>query len=202
LSHKNKPHAFLYLAASHPLLEIVTQGILDGDRNRGVWVNSRLSFSRFVGDIVCRSRRHGPDARSSRADRSGRAAVKKKSGSQILAQLLASGQLKAIAPLANREGCVNTIATLIGEIERAAKSPVELVRYWDRIADLDSGSAGLKRGKAGAVLRSEFEVPSRQIDFDQEVTSSTRPTVACWTSTSLPKPMRINCGRSQCLTAM
>src|SRR5689334_4469497 len=28
---------FLYLAASHPLLEVVTEGILDGDKNRGLW---------------------------------------------------------------------------------------------------------------------------------------------------------------------
>src|SRR5690349_13169542 len=33
----NQSHKFLYLAASRPLLEIVTDGILDGTRNRGVW---------------------------------------------------------------------------------------------------------------------------------------------------------------------
>jgi hypothetical protein len=32
-----RPDAFIYLAASYPLLEQVTQQILDGNRNRGVW---------------------------------------------------------------------------------------------------------------------------------------------------------------------
>ena len=32
-----KSDRFLYLAASHPLLELVTQGILDGFQNRGLW---------------------------------------------------------------------------------------------------------------------------------------------------------------------
>ena len=37
LASKGQVNKFLYLAASHPLLEIVTQGILDGEKNRGVW---------------------------------------------------------------------------------------------------------------------------------------------------------------------
>ena len=37
LVSQNKANAFLYLAASHPLLEIATQGVLDGENNRGVW---------------------------------------------------------------------------------------------------------------------------------------------------------------------
>jgi len=34
---KKHTGSFLYLTASHPLLEIVTQGILDGGKNRGLW---------------------------------------------------------------------------------------------------------------------------------------------------------------------
>jgi hypothetical protein len=30
-------HKFLYLAASHPLLELVTERLLDGAKARGVW---------------------------------------------------------------------------------------------------------------------------------------------------------------------
>jgi len=33
----NQSDKFLYLAASHPLLELVSEGILDGRKNRGVW---------------------------------------------------------------------------------------------------------------------------------------------------------------------
>src|SRR4029450_1593340 len=46
--------------------------------------------------------------------------------SQILKQLASQGKLKAIAPLAQSDGCVNTLATLIGEIQRAGKTPAEL----------------------------------------------------------------------------
>src|SRR5690348_14874884 len=34
---ENQRHKFLYRAASRPLLEIVTDGILDGTENHGVW---------------------------------------------------------------------------------------------------------------------------------------------------------------------
>ena len=34
---QGKSDQFLYLAASHPLLEIVTEGILDGNTIQGVW---------------------------------------------------------------------------------------------------------------------------------------------------------------------
>src|SRR6266849_7162391 len=128
LVSQNKANSFLYLAASHPLLEIVTQGILDGENNRGVW--GELPVFLFRG-LVRR-------ILSTAVDESGRTLtprvpidqdelpLKRSLISQILAGLTRTGQLKAIAPLANREGCVNTIATLIGEIERAAKSPAEV----------------------------------------------------------------------------
>ncbi len=78
--------------------------------------------------------------------------------SQILTRLLAANRLKALAPLASREGCVNTIATLIGEIERAAKSPAEMAeiiaaRARDLAPESDATTGGL----------------ARQIDFDKEV---------------------------------
>ncbi len=63
--------------------------------------------------------------------------------SQILSRLTASGQLKAIGPLSSREGCVNTIATLIGEIERAAKTPAEVAEIIAaRTSDLSAGENG------------------------------------------------------------
>ncbi|HTG85551.1 MAG TPA: PD-(D/E)XK nuclease family protein, partial [Pyrinomonadaceae bacterium] len=46
--------------------------------------------------------------------------------SQILMRLLAQGKLQAMAPLALREGCVNTVSTLLGELQRAARTPAEL----------------------------------------------------------------------------
>ena len=81
--------------------------------------------------------------------------------SQILARLMATGQLKAIGPLANREGCVNTIATLLGEIERSAKSPTEVAEIIAaRTSDLAPETASRGRSERGL---------HTQNDFDQEV---------------------------------
>lgn len=168
LISQNKPDAFLYLAASHPLLEIVSQGILDGDRNHGVWGELPVYLFRgFVRRILSAA---VDDAGHSLAPRVSidqeELPLKRSLVSRILARLLANGQLRAIAPLANREGCVNTIATLIGEIERAAKSPAELrAIIEERGKDLDGDTKGNEArsdNKAAGLL-------SRQIDFDREV---------------------------------
>jgi len=160
LVSRNKANSFLYLAASHPLLEIVTQGILDGENNRGVW--GELPVYLFRG-LVRR-------ILSMAVDESGRTLtprvpidrdelpLKRSLISQILARLTATGQLKAIAPLASREGCINTIATLIGEIERAAKSPAEVTEIIAaRTHDLAPQTNAIRRGV------------HTQIDFDKEV---------------------------------
>ncbi|HSS19678.1 MAG TPA: PD-(D/E)XK nuclease family protein [Pyrinomonadaceae bacterium] len=125
---RGEPERFLYLAASHPLLELITQGMLDGAQNRGVW--GELPVYLFRG-FVRRLLATGVDGDGNRL--SPRVPIdqeelplKRSLISQILASLTETGALKAIGPLANREGCVNSIATLIGEIERAAKSPEQV----------------------------------------------------------------------------
>ena len=76
--------------------------------------------------------------------------------SQLLLQLLANNQLKAFAPLATREGCVNSISTLLGEIQRAARTPAELADILNaRAKDLEKGN-GTTRGIT-------------QLDFDKEI---------------------------------
>jgi hypothetical protein len=72
----------------------------------------------------------------------------------ILTRLRDGGKLKAIAPLAGREGCVNSLATLIGEIQRAAKTPAEISAIIASRTD-DFGE------------RSQSSIT--QIDFDNEV---------------------------------
>ena len=176
LVSQNKTNSFLYLAASHPLLEIVTQGILDGQRNRGVWGELPVYLFRgFVRRLLSAAFDEVGLALTPRVPIDQEELPLKRSLiSQILARLMAAGQLKAIAPLANREGCVNTIATLIGEIERAAKSPAELQAIIaERGRDLDAengrGNAGKKGGEAMPPQRSESSPLARQIDFDREV---------------------------------
>ena len=155
---EKKSDRFLYLAASHPLLQLVTEGILDGVRNRGIWNDLPVYLFRgFVRRLL-----------TSAVDDTGQnltprvpidqdeLPLKRSLVSQILVRLFAEGKLKAIGPLARREGCVSTITTLIGEIERAARGPAEVNEIIaSRIADVDPGVAN--------------EGLSRQSDFDQEV---------------------------------
>ena len=152
----NQSDAFIYLAASYPLLESVTQSILDGNRNRGVW--GELPVYLFRGLVrrllysAVDEEGHGLPPRIP-IDRD-ELPLKRSLISQVLQQLLTNNQLKAFAPLATREGCVNSISTLLGEIERAARTPAELIEILSaRARDIDSGEA---RGIT-------------QLDFDKEV---------------------------------
>ena len=162
---EGKSNTFLYLAASHPLLEIVTEGVLDGVNNRGVWGELPVYLFRgFVRRVLATA---VDDSGHTLAPRlpidQEELPLKRSLVSQILARLTATGQLKAIGPLANREGCVSTIATLIGEIERAAKSPAEVAKIIaDRTNDLAPQTAQASRKKTERVLHT-------QNDFDQEV---------------------------------
>ena len=161
LVSQNKTNSFLYLAASHPLLEIVTQRILDGNQNRGVWGELPVYLFRgFVRRLLATAVDEAGQALAPRVPIDQEELPLKRSlVSQVLARLMANGKLKAIAPLASREGCVNTIATLVGEIERAAKSPAEVAAI---IAERTQDAA-LQTGQTGVGGL------SRQIDFDQEV---------------------------------
>jgi len=157
LISQNKAHQFLYLAASHPLLELVTQGILDGNRNRGVWGELPVYLFRgFVRRLLSTAvNENGRPMPSRLAIDREELPLKRSLVSQILTTLMEAGRLKAIAPLARREGCVSTIATLLGEIERATMTPAELQRIVAERSLYQSAS-----GQAGV---------ARQIDFDKEV---------------------------------
>ena len=154
----NQSDAFIYLAASYPLLEVVTQNILDGNRNRGVW--GELPVYLFRG-LVRRVLYTAVDVEGQRLppripiDRD-ELPLKRSLISQVLLHLLATNQLKAFAPLATREGCVNSVATVLGEIERAARTPAELADILNtRARDLQKQS-GEPRGIT-------------QVDFDKEI---------------------------------
>jgi ATP-dependent helicase/DNAse subunit B len=152
----NQSDRFLYLAASRPLLELVTQEILDGTRIKGVWGELPVFLFRgFVRQVVSTAIDADGCGRPPRIpiDRD-ELPLRRSLISQILMRLVATKQLKAIAPLAAREGCVNTIATLIGEIQRAGKTPAELSEI---IAQRASD------------LASESSTGRSQVDFDREV---------------------------------
>jgi ATP-dependent helicase/nuclease subunit B len=154
----NQSDAFIYLAASYPLLERVTQQLLDGQRTRGVW--GELPVYLFRG-LVRRVLYSAVDENGHNLppripiDRD-ELPLKRSLISQLLLQLLANNQLKAFAPLATREGCVNSISTLLGEIQRAARTPAELADILNtRAKDLEKGN-GTTRGIT-------------QLDFDKEI---------------------------------
>jgi hypothetical protein len=158
LVSENKSHTFLYLAASHPLLEVVTQGILDGSRNRGVWGELPIYLFRgFVRRVLLSAMDENGSPLSLRVPiDQDELPLKRSLVSQILTRLKVSGRLKAIGPLANREGCVTTISSLMGELQRAAKSPAE-------VAEIIASRA------FGQNDSDQSEPLARQIDFDREV---------------------------------
>jgi ATP-dependent helicase/DNAse subunit B len=154
----NQSDAFIYLAASHPLLEVVTQKILDGTRNRGVWGELPVHLFRgFVRRVLYSAIDENGQGLPPRIpiDRD-ELPLKRSLISQVLLNLLATNKLKALAPLATREGCVNSVSTVLGEIERAARTPAELIDILTaRARDLEKGNSGT-RGVT-------------QVDFDNEI---------------------------------
>ncbi len=126
----DRTNNFIYLCASYPLLEVITQRILDSSKRSGVWGDLPVHLFRGLAHRLI----------SSAVDDVGRPLppripidrdelpMKRSLVAQILMRLLAQDKLKAIAPLALREGCVNTVTTLLGELQRAAKTPAELAQ--------------------------------------------------------------------------
>lgn len=160
LVSKDQSNSFLYLAASHPLLEIVTQGILDGERNPGLWGELPVYLFRgFVSRVISTAVDHEGQLLSPRVpiDRED-LPLKRSLISQILTRLLINNELKALAPVAHHEGCVNAISTLIGEIERAAKSPAELAEI-----------VASRRQDLSLPQELNLRRLSQQLDFDNEV---------------------------------
>jgi ATP-dependent helicase/DNAse subunit B len=154
----NQSDAFVYLAASYPLLEQVTQKLLDGDRNRGVWGELPVYLFRgLVRRVLYSAVDQDGNGLPPRIpiDRD-ELPLKRSLVSQLLMRLLATNQLKAFAPLAMREGCVNSISTLLGEIQRAARTPAELADILAaRARDVEKGTTA-PRGVT-------------QLDFDKEI---------------------------------
>jgi ATP-dependent helicase/nuclease subunit B len=174
----------LYIAASHPLLDLVTGKLLDGRNARGVWGEFpvylfRGFVRRILSEAVVSEAR--PPARPAIDTEpsltvglltpDGRLAtrvpidreelpLRKSLISQIIKQLSASGQLKAIKPLANREGCVNTIASLIGELQRAGKTAKEFKSAIDQ-RERETNQVQSPKPKV--------QTSRAQIDFDREV---------------------------------
>lgn len=155
---------FLYLTASRPLLEVVTAALLDGQRIRGVWGTLPVFLFRgFVRHLLATSvdeETRLPLPPRIPIDRD-ELPLKRSLISQVMSRLLGEGKLKALAPIAHRDGCVNSVTSIIGEIQRAAKSPAEFASIVEaRSRDFNQQEREEDQGAR--------TVP-RQIDFDREV---------------------------------
>jgi superfamily I DNA/RNA helicase len=178
---KGETDRLLYIAASHPLLDLATEKVLDGKQARGVW--GEFPFYLFRGFV----RRVLAGANVTEARPSGRVGneseplltrglltqslrprvpidreelpLRLSLISQIIKQLAEAGKLKAIRRIANRDGCVNTIASLIGELQRAGKTASEFLAAVEARAEESQISSP-------SPLHTGLNL---QIDFDREV---------------------------------
>jgi ATP-dependent helicase/nuclease subunit B len=176
----NQTDRLLYLAASHPLLDLVTDKLLDGKNAAGVWGEFpvylfRGFVRRVLSSAVSEARPSGSPDSSGLPTRGllthvpidrEELPLRRSLISQIIKQLSAKGELKAIKSLANRDGCVNTIATLMGELQRAGKTAKEFHQAIDE-READFQSQGREAKDQGP--DSKFLIPHSQLDFDREV---------------------------------
>lgn len=159
----------LYLVPSRPLLELAAGRLLDGDRVRGVWgslpVHLFRGFARFVLATAVEAETGLPIAPRIAIDQED-LPVRSSLISQLIKRLAREERLKAIGPLAHRDGCINTIAKLIGEIQRAARTDTEFNAIVEaRARDL---YPALARENGDSSTAPERAIPL-QIDFDREV---------------------------------
>ena len=156
----------LYIAASHPLLDLVTEKLLDGKQASGVWGEFPVYLFRgFVRRILASAidEETGQPLPPRVAIDREELPLRRSLISQIIKQLGAAGKLKAIRPLVNRDGCVNTMASLIGELQRAGKTPEE----FQLAIDARAGEHGDGNHESNAPRL--IGEPRSQLDFDREV---------------------------------
>ena len=171
----------LYLAASRPLLELAADRLLDGVRNRGVWgslpVHLFRGFARYILATATDEETTLTLAPRIAIDQQD-VPLKRSLLSQIIKRLAREGKLTAIASLAHREGCINSIASLIGEIQRAGKRPEEFAAiviarardFYEPDSDIaeDLPLASADSEPVPITPDAPRQVP-RQIDFDRDM---------------------------------
>jgi hypothetical protein len=162
-------------------------------RNRGVWgslpVHLFRGFARYVLATAIEDESGLPLAPRIAIDQ-GELPLKRSLVSQLIKRLAREGKLKATASLAHREGCINSVASLMGEIQRAGKRPAEFAAivearardFYQPNSDIDfqatdrsplavlpPESEQVIEGKA---LPRAAQIPRpapRQIDFDRDI---------------------------------
>lgn len=162
----------LYLAASRPLLELAANRLLDGHRVRGVWgslpVHLFRGFARYVLATAIDDEQKSPIGLRIGIDQNDMP-LKRSLVSQIIKRLAREGKLQATPSLAHREGYINSVVSLIGEIQRAGKRGPDFAAIIDaRARDLyPEGQYEL----AEAVDKDTSQPPRipLQADFDRDI---------------------------------
>ncbi|HSQ20007.1 MAG TPA: hypothetical protein VLR92_06495, partial [Blastocatellia bacterium] len=171
----------LYLAASRSLLELTADRLLDGIRNRGVWgslpVHLFRGFARYVLATAIDEQTRSPLAPRIAIDQED-LPLKRSLISQTIKRLARETQLRAITPLAQREGCINSVASLLGEIQRAGKTSQEFAAIVEARArdfyEPDKDHTGGTSQDHAADCSVQLEAPRpaavpRQRDFDRDI---------------------------------
>jgi len=182
---RGEAQRLLYIAASHSLLDLVTEKLLDEESAHGVWGEFPVYLFRgLVRRIVSEARPSGkasiesdplvvPAPRTRVPIDREDLPLRRSLISQIIKQLNSAGRLSGMKTLANRDGCVNTIATLIGELQRAGKTAEDFRKVVaERDADAQVQSPKSKAQSPVAkdqISDYKFQSLRPQLDFDHDV---------------------------------
>jgi ATP-dependent helicase/nuclease subunit B len=174
---KGEHDRLIYIAASHPLLDLATQRILDGQNARGAWGEFPFYLFRgFVRRVLSVSEARPPGRAGNESEPlltrglptqlTPRVPIDREELplrhsliSQIIKQLASARQLPAMQRLANRDGCVSTVASLIGELQRAGTTADQFTAIVEsRANEIEDQSPKTKAPS-----------PKSQADFDRDV---------------------------------
>jgi ATP-dependent helicase/DNAse subunit B len=142
LLREGRGREFVYLAASKPLLDRVTDELLEGDIAGTIEPLNVYLLSGFSRRVLAGARYvdgGGPLPYFQSIDREQRP-LQKPLLARIMARLSESGELKSFGALARTEGVIASMSALIGEIQRAAKTAAEFRDVVVRRESLDRES--------------------------------------------------------------
>lgn len=115
-------YKFLYLAASRPLLNVVAEQLIEDSTDNGLWGPIPVHLFRgFVSRVLASAVDEitgMPLIPRTPIDRE-EFPAKRSLLSRIMKAQTQAGQINRIAPLSEHDGCINSVSSLLGEIERA-----------------------------------------------------------------------------------
>jgi ATP-dependent helicase/DNAse subunit B len=155
-------HGFVYIAASRPLLDRVTDRLLEGSPSSGIWGTPPVYlFGGFVRKVLAEAvheKTATPLPLLRPIDRE-EFPIKRSLISRIMKKLVEAGEIRRLAEVSRLDGCINSVCAVIGEIQRAGLDSAGLQSV------LDARAPGF-RLSAGPLFESG---PVSQVDIDREI---------------------------------